>query len=473
MALPPLTALAFCLVISTGGLQGFTVKAAQSDLYVPIGGDAVFTVRPSNAIENGTWYFKSKRIVQWLGTALVIHPEYTSRVDLNSNSGSLMLRSVNQSDNGIYTVSLTAVGGAAQASATITLRPVGGSQGFTVEAAQSDLYVRIGGDAEFTVRRSSAISGGYWVFKPKKIVSWIGTNAAILPEYRSRVDLNLNSGSLMLSSVNELDNGDYTVILNAVGGAAQDTATITLHALEPVENVTLRSNNSELVEQRDSVVMTCSSQGTQLKWEWLLNNQRIRQNNRIKISGDTLGINPVNRADTGMYKCIVSNGLNNGSDETSLVVFYGPENIRILPPLPVVAIVGSSLTLTCLALSEPGEYRWLKGNRWLQTEQEYTFDSVSSANRGNYTCLVTNYITKRNIRLAFQVTPTAAVTPGLTLGAVAGIVVGLIAAGLIGGVGATSATAAGNGLATYENLSGNTEQGLKMDERSVYSELRR
>lgn len=309
----------------------------------------------------------------------------------------------------------------------------GGSQGFTIVPDKSDLYVAIGGDAEFTVRPSSAIGGGNWDFKSKAIVQWLQTSLVIHPEYTSRAVFNTTTGSLTLKSVNESDNGVYTVSLTSVD-SVQASATITLKALEPVANVSLRSNNSEPVEQRDPVVLTCNSQGTQVKREWFLNNQTIQQNDRIIISGNTLLIDPVNRADAGVYKCIVSNGVNNGSAETTLVVYYGPDNMEITQS-PVTITNGENLTLTCSAQSVPiPVYEWFNGAERLSTGPVFTISPVSMEHAVNYTCRAYNARTGINISLTVNVdvgSGTLDRSGGLGTGAIVGIVIGVVVAILL------------------------------------------
>ncbi|XP_032871953.1 carcinoembryonic antigen-related cell adhesion molecule 1-like [Amblyraja radiata] len=391
MELPTLTAIAFYLVISTVGSQGFTVEPAQSDLYVPIGGDAEFTVRPAGAIESGTWLFKGITIVSWVRTFSSIHVAYRSRVDLNSTSGSLELKSVNESDNGDYTVSLTDVGGV-QASATITLHalePVSTpnitsnassfiehndtvvltcvatgtdvsytwsednsviSNGGRFELSASNNTLTITGvlrsDGPIICLASNAVSAK--ISEPFPLNVFYGPDIPIIipepdtPAYTPGTDVTLtcyaqskpaamlswylqgvlvHSGDkLNIPNVSSKDIGRYVCqAFNDVTGR-YISSSIEVDVLEPVGNVSLRSTNSYPVEQRDSVLLTCSSHGTHLKREWFFNNRPIRHNDRITISGDILLIDPVNVADTGVYKCIVSNGLNNDSAETYLEV---------------------------------------------------------------------------------------------------------------------------------------------------------
>ncbi|XP_078287762.1 cell adhesion molecule CEACAM1-like isoform X1 [Rhinoraja longicauda] len=697
--LPPLTALALFLVVSTGVSLGFTVVPEHNNLNVRVGSDAILTVRPSAAIAGGSWSFKGTTIINWVGKTPLIHVDYSSRVKVSYTTGTLALETVTEQDSGDYIVTVNEQGTNIQASATIKLLALGGSLGLMVVAEHSNLYVRVGRDAIFAVRPSAAISGGSWSFKGRTIINWIGTGTLIHANYSSRVKISYTTGTLALETVTERDSGDYIVTVFAQGAGTQGTATVKLLALEPVStpnitanassfiehndtvvltclatgtnvsytwigdgsvianggrlelsagnttltitgvlrsdgpfacrssnpvstetsqtfhlnvfygpdlpiiipdpnvplynsgiqltltcsaeseptaqlewyhqgdlvqsgaqltfpnvsaddsgsylcsafnNVTgrfhassiqinvqepvadvkLHSNLSSAVENQHSVLLTCSSRGTHLRWEWLLNDQPVQHNDRITISRDTLLIDPVNRADAGNYKCSVSNGLNSGRALTTLHVYYGPDNMEITPRSPVNIKVGKDLILTCFAQSEPSPtYVWSKGTVQLLQGPEFTIYSVSKEDSGNYTCHVSNAELRSNNSLRAQVIVGApSALPGtkfcLRPGAIAGIVVGLFAACLIsGGCGwliarktsgpkATSgkkynangspkgeetlAANAGNGSAAYENIQ-DIQQGrrtnapigdptymeLKIEDRSVYDELKR
>lgn len=70
---------------------------------------------------------------------------------------------------------------------------------------------------------------------------------------------------------------------------------------------TLLASNTDVTEQKDSVVMTCYTDA--LSTHWLFEAEDLRLKNRMKLSEDhrTLTIDPVRREDSGNYQCKVSN----------------------------------------------------------------------------------------------------------------------------------------------------------------------
>ncbi|XP_051901304.1 carcinoembryonic antigen-related cell adhesion molecule 5-like [Pristis pectinata] len=238
---------------------------------------------------------------------------------------------------------------------------------------------------------------------------------------------------LILDNISVSKTGNYTcqAFNNVTEKYSASTLEITL--LEPVSNVTVTCNNLSPVENNDTVVLICDAQGTIQRRTWLKNNQPIQENDRIFTSSDkaNLTITRVNKTDTGTYNCTVSNDYNSGSAAIYVQVNYGPDNVRIVPPGPVVVDIGSRLTLNCSAQSVPsGEYKWYNGTKNLQTGQEYTIETVSSVDSGSYTCKVYNNVNMKHSNRTVVVTArekTATAPRGLSGGAIAGIVIGSVA----------------------------------------------
>uniref|UniRef100_UPI00398F7CBE cell adhesion molecule CEACAM3-like n=1 Tax=Pristiophorus japonicus TaxID=55135 RepID=UPI00398F7CBE len=100
--------------------QGFTIQTENSRRNVTVGGNALFSVRPSAGVRSGSWDFGATRIGLWFGTTEVIISDYRTRADFLLPNGSLLLKSVTVSDSGEYTVGMFPYSGF-HATATITL----------------------------------------------------------------------------------------------------------------------------------------------------------------------------------------------------------------------------------------------------------------------------------------------------------------------------------------------------------------
>ncbi|XP_062895395.1 carcinoembryonic antigen-related cell adhesion molecule 1-like isoform X3 [Mobula hypostoma] len=488
----PFAALLLCLCITAGQSQQFTITVEHSQINVPVGGDALFSVRPSSKVRSGDWSVNGILAVWWIDQTVSVDNVYKPRAELFTSNGSLLLKSVNVRDSGEYRVNMVPVSGS-QTSATITLRVIGESQQFTITVEHSQINVPVGGDALFSVRPSSMVSRGDWSVNGILAVWWIDQTVSVDNVYKTRAELFTSNGSLLLKSVKVRDSGEYRVNMIPVSGS-QSSATITLRVIdaelnwqlngahlqsgqllildnisvsqtgrytceaynmltmkknsstreidvyEPVTGVTVVANDSTPLENLDTIALSCDASGPVQARAWFKDNQPIQENNRIFTSSGKakLIIISVYRNDAGTYKCIASNSFSSGSGETYVQVYYGPEMIRIVPERPVVSNTVSNLTLTCFALSVPwGIYVWYNGNNLLQTGQELRLLSARMVDVGSYTCRVTNRVTNRNSNLTVHVTAEAPKTDDnitLTAGAIVGIVLGLLGMGLIGGV---------------------------------------
>ncbi|XP_078287764.1 pregnancy-specific beta-1-glycoprotein 4-like isoform X1 [Rhinoraja longicauda] len=511
-------------LLALGVSLGFTVVPEHNNLNVRVGSDAILTVRPSAAIAGGSWSFKGTTIINWVGKTPLIHVDYSSRVKVSYTTGTLALETVTEQDSGDYIVTVNEQGTNIQASATIKLLALGGSLGLMVVAEHSNLYVRVGRDAIFAVRPSAAISGGSWSFKGRTIINWIGTTSLIHANYSSRVKISYTTGTLAMETVTERDSGDYIVTVNAQSTSIQASATIKLLALEPVSTPNITASASSLIEYNDTMDLACLATGTDISYTWIGDGSEIANGGSLELSAGntTLTITGVLRSD-GPFVCRASNPV---SIETSqpfhLNVFYGPD-LPIIIPDPNVPLYnsGTEVTLTCSAESEPSaQLEWFLQGDLVQSGDQLTFPKVSADDSGSYLCSAFNNVTGRfrtsSIQINVQVASTALPETMFCLspGAIAGIVVGLFAACLISGgcgwliarktsgpkatpgtkynangspkVEDTLAANAGNGSAAYENIQ-DIQQGrrtnapvgdptymeLKIDDRSVYDELKR
>ncbi|XP_072325146.1 pregnancy-specific glycoprotein 22-like isoform X1 [Scyliorhinus torazame] len=100
--------------------QVFTILTENTRIIVTEGGNAVFTVKPSGTVKNGSWEFRNTVIAQWSGAAFSLNIDYRERTELFLPNGSLLLKSVRVSDSGDYTVKMTPDVGS-ETPATLTL----------------------------------------------------------------------------------------------------------------------------------------------------------------------------------------------------------------------------------------------------------------------------------------------------------------------------------------------------------------
>ncbi|XP_059828860.1 carcinoembryonic antigen-related cell adhesion molecule 4-like isoform X2 [Hypanus sabinus] len=106
--------------MDTGESQHFTINVEHRKISATVGGDALLSVWPSGKISSGSWTFNGKTVCQWIGQLVSIDNAYTSRTELITSNGSLLLKSVNKSDSGEYHVNMVPVRGP-QTLVTVTL----------------------------------------------------------------------------------------------------------------------------------------------------------------------------------------------------------------------------------------------------------------------------------------------------------------------------------------------------------------
>lgn len=71
----------------------------------------------------------------------------------------------------------------------------------------------------------------------------------------------------------------------------------------------ITSNNPNLVEHKDTVVLTCEPETQHTTYRWWINNQSLPSSTRLDLSEDnrTLTLVSIKRNDTGPYECETQN----------------------------------------------------------------------------------------------------------------------------------------------------------------------
>ncbi|KAG9329996.1 hypothetical protein JZ751_028287 [Albula glossodonta] len=177
------------------------------------------------------------------------------------------------------------------------------------------------------------------------------------PGYEGRVSVSSFTGSLELR---ELTLGDTGLYLMSMITSKPESGSTTLNVYEPVSNVTVSANATDLVELNDTVSLTCSASGTSLSYqwqrisgtlitgpsepliagnssanlscqaaagtsisrEWLKDDQPLFPSNRITFTVDnsTVSISPVESSDNGEYQCRLSNPVSTDTANYTLTV---------------------------------------------------------------------------------------------------------------------------------------------------------
>ncbi|XP_066494139.1 V-set and immunoglobulin domain-containing protein 10-like [Tiliqua scincoides] len=229
----------------------------------------------------------------------------------------------------------------------------------------------------------------------------------IAPEYKPRFSVDPVRGNLNITAVNLSDSGFYVVEVSQLSSTLQ-TGNITLRVYEQVGLVSVSPPSAEATEGTGSITLTCHPiRGTV---SWTKDGQILPENPRYLTSGGSLKINQPLQNDTGVYRCTVSNPFGNGTADSRLTVYYGPETPTITissssdqdPEDGHFVLVNSSVNLTCLAPSlPPAAIYWNVAdiqNPNVPSLPVLQLQRVQLNEAGTYSCLAINQHTHRSVR---------------------------------------------------------------------------
>uniref|UniRef100_A0A8C7IT90 Ig-like domain-containing protein n=2 Tax=Oncorhynchus kisutch TaxID=8019 RepID=A0A8C7IT90_ONCKI len=260
----------------------------------------------------------------------------------------------------------------------------------------------VGSNVTLNLVPQSPINIGTWSYETTIIVLFYPIGSSVSTSYQGRVSFNRSSSELSISSLQLNDSGRYTV----QGMEPVLKAVVTLSVQEPISNVTLRANATDLVELNDTAMFTCSvSSGTSLSYRWLNGSSEVTASDRVRLGGgnSTLTIVSVTRYDEGPFRCEVINGISNGTSQPiGLNVRYGPSNLTmmVVPEMTrghTAYKTGSDITLFCSAQSKPAEsYKWRFNGMFLNEQSpQLSLQNTRENQTGSYACLAYNNVTLR------------------------------------------------------------------------------
>ncbi|XP_053182916.1 carcinoembryonic antigen-related cell adhesion molecule 5-like [Scomber japonicus] len=281
-----------------------------------------------------------------------------------------------------------------------------------------ELNAAVGGDVMFTTTltppETPFLLVSWWFVSntiETNIISSVTTSNITAPEYEGRFILYRSTGSLKLMDLTLNDIGRYRVSITPDRELVKQGST-ELKILEPVSNVKITANSSDLVEFNSSVSLSCSSSGFSPSFLWMNGSSEVTASERVQLTdgGRTLTIISVTRYDQGPYSCRVSNAVSGpvNSDPVNLSINYGPENIILkLSPSEDHYVEGSTIRLSCSAVSRPSaQFQWfLNGGLLSDTGPELTLMNIQVNQSGDYSCQAFNSKTLR-----YQTSQPSAVT---------------------------------------------------------------
>uniref|UniRef100_A0A8D0YJG8 Ig-like domain-containing protein n=1 Tax=Sus scrofa TaxID=9823 RepID=A0A8D0YJG8_PIG len=126
------------------------------------------------------------------------------------------------------------------------------------------------------------------------------------PAYSGR-EIIYPNGSLLFQNATQNDTGYYTLMVTK-NDLQREIVTGLLRVYPPVTKPIIEANSTTVTEQKDTVVLTCIINDTEVSIRWLFNGQSLLLTERIKLSQEnsTLTIEPVRREDAGHYQCEAS-----------------------------------------------------------------------------------------------------------------------------------------------------------------------
>ncbi|XP_019289967.2 carcinoembryonic antigen-related cell adhesion molecule 1 isoform X1 [Panthera pardus] len=227
----------------------------------------------------------------------------------------------------------------------------------------------------------------------REIVSYAADSQEITPGFaHSGRETLYHNGSLLFQNISLEDTGYYTLqIIKRNVQVERVTGQLRVYPELPKPNIT--SNNSDPVENVDSVVLTCEPQTQNTSYLWSVNSKSLPDSARLELSLDnrTLTLHGVTRNDTGPYECETWNPVSAGhSDPFTLNVLYGPDAPTISPS-DSYYLPGANLSLSCHSASNPpAQYSWLINGSPQPSSQELFIPNITVNDSGSYTCLVYN-----------------------------------------------------------------------------------
>ncbi|XP_062866816.1 B-cell receptor CD22-like [Trichomycterus rosablanca] len=161
------------------------------------------------------------------------------------------------------------------------------------------------------------------------------------------------------------------------------SSAVTLNVGYPPKNVSVSVSPSGVIMEGSSVTLTCSSDAKPAaSYHWY-------KGTDLKATRETFTIHKIRSDDGGEYKCRARNEHGDqNSTAVNIDVHYPPRSVSVSVSPSGEITEGSSVTLTCSAVSNPPveNYTWYKEQTYKGSGETLTVRNISSEDGGEYKC---------------------------------------------------------------------------------------
>ncbi len=389
---------------------------------VPLTMDVEAHTEPSPGVDYGTLRYQWQKDGKNIGDAIILAPAADPRTIAGSMTRTLTITPVSWLDRGAYKVVISNEVGMITSKATtvnVTAPPIIVTQPVNVTGPT-------GGSAKFIVVGGGTAPLSYqWSFSPdNNIVPFVNITAG------KAATLSITGLSAVPVGVKPANMGYYKCTVSGSGATAvSNTVFLQVDEAPRVTVPVPVAPATAFVLTGSNIHLKVTATGTNTSANPLV---YVWQKNGVNILGgpnsDTLILATTSTADSGNYKCVVSNLVGTG---TSVGLAVNVQTAPSIPTQPVdaTAFEDTPAALSLVAAGSPTlTYRWQRESQAFpgtfndlvpaKTTATLSFPKAQVADSGNYRCIVANQVGTITSSVAkFTVTP----IPTPTLGPVGGL----------------------------------------------------
>ncbi|KAI5610204.1 carcinoembryonic antigen-related cell adhesion molecule 1 isoform X2, partial [Silurus asotus] len=233
------------------------------------------------------WQFNGSNIIYTTASGIETQPPYTDRASLDTTTLALTLRSLTESDSGLYALvvdtPLESLTGVTSVQVFVPVANV------TILPSQTELV-----EFNSTVSLWCSASGSFLTFV------WLNRSSEVTAD--DRVQLADSNSSLTITNVTRGDRGPYHCnVSNSVSKGASSPLSLTIYY--GPENVAVKADPvGPIYRAGSNVILTCSAESSPAaEFQWAVNGSALGQ------MGHELTINDIQSSQSGSYTCITHN----------------------------------------------------------------------------------------------------------------------------------------------------------------------